>query len=90
MNIFLWVLQVVLAGAFGLAGMGRATQSKRKLAANPRMAWTADFSPTALRAIGVIEVLAALGLILPGRRRQRRPADPRCDRRVGPLRPYPL
>ncbi len=43
----------------------KLTQSKDKLAANPNMAWTEQFSPGAIKQIGLLEVLAAIGLILP-------------------------
>ncbi|GAA0428316.1 hypothetical protein Acor_66650 [Acrocarpospora corrugata] len=63
MNVFLWVLQGLLAAFFGLAGVMKATQPKEKLQAN--MAWTEDFSDGAIKAIGGLELLAAIGLILP-------------------------
>ncbi len=65
MNLALWIvaglLAVVLLGASAkifvpkekLASMGAATR------------WVEDFSPGALRAIGVLELLGAVGLILP-------------------------
>jgi uncharacterized membrane protein YphA (DoxX/SURF4 family) len=65
MNAFLWVLAVLLAAAFLLAGIGKLTQPKEKLAAQPRMAWTEDFSAGNIRVIGTLEVLAAIGLIVP-------------------------
>ena len=46
------------------AGVMKLTQLKEKLAASG-MAWTEDFSPGAVKAIGSLEVLAAIGLILP-------------------------
>jgi uncharacterized membrane protein YphA (DoxX/SURF4 family) len=63
MNIALWIIQVVLAGAFAFAGVMKATQPKEKLAA--RMGWVEDFSGGTVRFIGVMELLAAIGLILP-------------------------
>jgi hypothetical protein len=42
----------------------KLTQPKERLAASG-MAWTEDFSPGAVKAIGSLEVLAAIGLILP-------------------------
>lgn len=65
MNIALWIAQVVLALGFGMAGTMKATQSKEKLAASERMAWVKDFSPAVLKAIGILEILAAIGLIAP-------------------------
>lgn len=63
MNIALWVAQIVLAVLFGMAGFMKATQPKEKLA--DRMKWVEDFSPGTIRVIGILEVLAAIGLILP-------------------------
>jgi uncharacterized membrane protein YphA (DoxX/SURF4 family) len=63
MNVFLWILQAVLAVMFGMAGVMKSTQPKDKLAA--RLPWVEDFSPAVVRFIGVAELAAALGLILP-------------------------
>ncbi len=63
MNVFLWVLQVVLAGIFVMAGVQKATEPKDKLAA--RLPWVEDFSAGTVRFIGVMELLGAVGLILP-------------------------
>ncbi|SDI12997.1 DoxX-like family protein [Actinokineospora alba] len=63
MNVFLWVLQSTLAVVFGLAGALKAFQSKDTLRGT--MPWVADFSRTQVRLIGVVELGAALGLILP-------------------------
>lgn len=63
MNIFLWIVQAVLAALFLLAGVLKATQAKEKLAKN--MPWVEDFSAGTIRYIGIVEILAALGLILP-------------------------
>jgi len=64
MNIALWIAAGVLALAFLGAGLSKAAQPKEKLAA--RMAWVEDFSATQVRGIGIIEVLGAIGVILPG------------------------
>src|ERR687891_903577 len=65
MNVALWIvaglLAVVLLGSSAkmfvpkekMAGMGAAST------------WVEDFSPGALKAIGVLELLGAVGLILP-------------------------
>ncbi|TDD44546.1 DoxX family protein [Nonomuraea terrae] len=63
MNALLWVLQAVLAAVFGLAGAMKSTQPRERL--RPVLAWVEDFSPAQVRLIGVVELLAALGLILP-------------------------
>ncbi|GAA0977743.1 DoxX family protein [Acrocarpospora macrocephala] len=63
MNVFLWVLQGLLAALFGGAGVMKITQPKEKLKAG--LPWTEDFSPGAIKTIGSLELLAAIGLILP-------------------------
>jgi uncharacterized membrane protein YphA (DoxX/SURF4 family) len=65
MNIVLWVLAGLLAAVFLAAGASKLAQSKEKLVASPNMAWANDFSPGVLKMIGTVEVLAAIGLILP-------------------------
>jgi uncharacterized membrane protein YphA (DoxX/SURF4 family) len=62
-NIVLWVIAGLLALAFGAAGAMKLIQPKEKLSAN--MGWVDDFSPGAVKAIGALELLAAIGLILP-------------------------
>ena len=63
MSTFVWILQIVLAVGFLMAGVMKLTQPRAKLA--PQMAWVDDFSDGQVKAIGVVEVAAALGLILP-------------------------
>ena len=65
MNVVLWVLASLLALVFLGAGGSKLAQPKAKLAADPRMAWTEDFSEQQLKGIGAVEVLGALGLVLP-------------------------
>ncbi len=64
MNIVLWIIAGLLAVAFAGAGLMKLAQPKEKLAASG-MGWTEQFSPGAIKAIGALEVLAAIGLILP-------------------------
>ncbi len=64
MNIVLWIIAGLLAVAFAGAGLMKLAQPKEKLAASG-MGWTEQFSPGAVKAIGALEVLAAIGLILP-------------------------
>jgi uncharacterized membrane protein YphA (DoxX/SURF4 family) len=64
-NVVLWILAGLLAALFLVAGGAKLAQPKEKLAASPNMAWTEDFSPGMLKTIGALEVLAAVGLILP-------------------------
>jgi uncharacterized membrane protein len=63
MNVTVWVLQVLVASAFLLAGVMKTTQPRQKLAAS--MGWVEDFSDTGVRTIGVLEILGGVGLLLP-------------------------
>jgi uncharacterized membrane protein YphA (DoxX/SURF4 family) len=64
MNIALWIIAGLLAVAFLASGAMKLTRPREKLAAIG-MGWVEDFSAGAVKAIGVLEVLAAVGLILP-------------------------
>jgi uncharacterized membrane protein len=63
MNVVLWIVQGLLAAGFGMAGVMKSTQPKDKLV--DRLPWVEDFSPATVRFIGIVELAAALGLILP-------------------------
>lgn len=65
MNIVLWILASLLALFFAFAGFSKLAQSKEKLLASPNMGWAADFSPGLIKLIGALEVLAAVGLVVP-------------------------
>jgi uncharacterized membrane protein YphA (DoxX/SURF4 family) len=62
-NVALWIIQIVLAAAFLIAGTTKVLTPREKL--RERMAWVDDFSQTSVRLIGTAEILGALGLILP-------------------------
>jgi uncharacterized membrane protein YphA (DoxX/SURF4 family) len=63
-NVTLWIIASVLAAVFAAAGLMKLSQPKEKLAASG-MGWTEQYSPAGVRTIGGLEVLAAIGLILP-------------------------
>ena len=63
MSIALWVVQVLMAAAFLMSGATKLSQPKEKLLKN--MAWVEDFSQPSLRIIGTLEVLGAIGVVLP-------------------------
>lgn len=63
MNIVLWIVQILLALAFVLAGATKALQPMETLAG--RMPWVDDYSTRTVRLIGVLEILGGLGLVLP-------------------------
>ncbi len=64
MNIALWIIAGLLAVAFLASGAMKLGQSGQKLAASG-MRWAEDFTAGTIKGIGVLEVLAAVGLILP-------------------------
>ncbi|MBB5779095.1 DoxX family protein [Nonomuraea jabiensis] len=64
MNVALWIIAGLLALAFLGAGLMKLSQPKEKLAASG-LAWTEDFSAGAVKGIGALELLAAIGLVLP-------------------------
>lgn len=63
MNIFLWIVAGLLALVFLAAGAMKLSQPREKLAAS--MGWVDGVSAPLVKAIGGLEVLGALGLILP-------------------------
>lgn len=66
MNTALWIIAGLLAVVFLVSGVGKLLVPKEKLAGmGSASRWVEDFSPSALKVIGVIEVLGAVGLILP-------------------------
>ena len=65
MNIALWIITGLLAFLFLASGAIKLIVSKERLAATPGGGWVEDFSAGAVKAIGALEVLAAVGLILP-------------------------
>ncbi|MEV4533597.1 DoxX family protein [Asanoa sp. NPDC049518] len=64
MNVVLWIIAVLLGGAFVAAGLMKMLQPKEKLI-ETGLGWTEGFSPNAVKAIGALDILAGVGLILP-------------------------
>ncbi len=64
MNILLWLVQILLACAFGMAGFMKSTQAVDVLAANG-INWAPQLPLALVRFIGISEFLGAVGLILP-------------------------
>ena len=65
MNTVVWIGQGLLAVAMLGAGAMKLTQSKQQLMASGNMDWTEEFPEPQIKGIGLLEVLAALGLVLP-------------------------
>ncbi|MFD3332815.1 DoxX family protein [Streptomyces sp. NPDC058700] len=66
MNLALWIVTGLLALAFLTGGGFKVVTPKARIAASgPSGRWVEDFSAGGVKAIGVLEVLAATGLVLP-------------------------
>jgi uncharacterized membrane protein YphA (DoxX/SURF4 family) len=64
MNVLAWVLQIVLAVAFLASGGMKVVRPKPALV-SAGMGYADDFTDGSIKAIGLIEIIGAVGLILP-------------------------
>ena len=64
MNVVLWILQALLALVFLLAGGLKVVRSRDQL--RSFMQWVEKTPAPVVKLIGVLEILGAAGLILPG------------------------
>lgn len=64
MNIVLWILQALLAAVFFGAGLTKIAKPKEELVA-PMGEWVNSFPAPGLNFLGLVEVLGAVGLIVP-------------------------
>ncbi len=65
MNVALWIVAGLLAAVFLLAGTNKLLIPQEKLAKAPGGGWVNDFSPGFVKSLGALEILGAVGLILP-------------------------
>ena len=65
MNLALWIAAGLLAAVAMAGGISKTFVPKAKLAAVHGGEWTADASVGFVKTLGVLELLAAVGLILP-------------------------
>lgn len=66
MNLALWIVAGLLAAVYLFSGVGKLILSKEKMASMSSSArWVDDFSASGVKSIGALEVLGAVGLILP-------------------------
>lgn len=64
MNLILWIVAAVLALAFAAAGAMKLAKPRADLVSSG-MGWAEDYSDAAVKGIGAIELLGAVGLVLP-------------------------
>ncbi|HEY8912331.1 DoxX family protein [Lacisediminihabitans sp.] len=63
MTVALWITSALLTMIYLLAGVMKVASSKE--AVQPQMAYVEDFAAGQVKAIGAVELLGALGVILP-------------------------
>lgn len=63
MNVFLWIVQAVLAAGFAMSGLTKIALPKVRLVG--MYPWVQDFALATVRFIGVMGLLGAIGLIVP-------------------------
>lgn len=64
MNLALWVIAALLAIAFIAAGTMKLARSRSELSASG-MDWANDLSDGQVKAIGLVELLGGIGVVLP-------------------------
>ncbi|MGF9976960.1 DoxX family protein [Viridibacillus arvi] len=62
MNIILWIIQILLALLFITVGSKKAFQTDK---AKESMDWAKNVPNSRIIAIGIVEILGAIGLVLP-------------------------
>jgi uncharacterized membrane protein YphA (DoxX/SURF4 family) len=65
MDLALWITAGLLAAVFLFAGSTKLFLSREKLAEAPGGGWVLDFSAGFVKALGAVEILGAVGLVLP-------------------------
>lgn len=65
MNITLWIVASILSLLTLASALAKLARSRQKLI-DGGYTWAEDFSDTAVKNIGLLEVLGGLGLVLPG------------------------
>jgi hypothetical protein len=65
MHLALWIVAGLMAVAFATGGLSKLIIPKEKIAKLPGGKWVEGVSPDFVKATGVLDLLAAAGLILP-------------------------
>ena len=66
MNLALWIIAGLLAAGFLFAGGNKLFTTREKLVKAPGAGWANDFNAGFIKTLGAVEMLGAVGLILPG------------------------
>jgi len=64
-NIALWVVQGLLALVYLAVGGLKVVRPREQLIASGDFGWMKDSSDAGVKAVGLVEILGALGVILP-------------------------
>jgi hypothetical protein len=64
-NIALWIVQGVLALVYLAVGGLKIVRPREQLVTSGNFDWMNDFSDSGVKAVGLVEILGALGVILP-------------------------
>ena len=65
MNVALWIVTSLLAALLLVSSAKLVITKEKILSTGSNAQWVEDFSPGALKALGVLELMGAVGLILP-------------------------
>ena len=65
MNLALWIIAGLLAAVFLIAGANKLLIPQQKLAKAPGGGWVNDFSAGFVKTLGAVEIVGAVGLIVP-------------------------
>jgi hypothetical protein len=65
MDTALWIIAGLLAAVFLFAGSTKLFVPRETLAKAPGGGWVLDFSAGFVKALGAVEILGAVGLVLP-------------------------
>jgi hypothetical protein len=64
-NIALWIVQGFLAVVYLAAGGLKVVRPRERLVATGNLDWMKDSSDAGVKAVGLVEILGALGVVLP-------------------------
>lgn len=65
MKYVIWTVQIIAALLFAMAGVMKIITPYDQIVLDPNMQWAEDFSSMQIIGMGALEVLGAIGLIVP-------------------------